>query len=184
MCSVSYSRKKNSVPSWHNSPYTTTPQKKGKMALNGNTFFIFNKVYEQAKITQTGTNYRDIGTHEQTVNANQLWILEESSQCGYYYIKNAFYQGYRLAKYGKSDREFSVFGGQFFEDQLWKFQKEGDYYRIYNKVYPTAKLAKPDKGDADFVTYDGPLYDDQLWKLVPRFDVRGREHEIWSIDNR
>ena len=158
--------------------------RKKKMALNGNTFFIFNKKYEHAKIAQWGTGGREVGTFEQAVYPDQLWILEESSQAGYYYIKNAYHEGYRLAKWGKGDQEFGVYNGQYFEDQLWRFQKEGDYYRIYNKRYPSSRITKTGKGDRDFVTYDGPNYEDQLWKLVPRFDVKGREYEIWSVDNR
>lgn len=71
-----------------------------------------------------------------------------------------------------------------YEDQLWRFQPEGDYYRIYNKEYPSAKITKWGDGDDDWGTYVGPDYDDQLWKLVPRFKASASEREIWSCDNR
>ena len=155
------------------------------MTLDGNTFFIYNKVYEHAKIAQWGTSGRDVGTYEQKVCPDQLWLIEESSKYpGYYYIKNAKHDGYRLAKWGSGDRKAGVYNGQYNEDQLWRFQQEGDYYRIYNKKYSSAKIAKWGKGDGDWGTYDGKDYDDQLWKLVPRFSARAGEHEIWSIDNR
>ena len=107
------------------------------MELNGNTFLIYNKVYEHAKLAQWGTSGRDCGTYEQRINPDQLWILEESSsKPGYYYIKNAEYEGYRLAKWGKGDGQAGVYNGQYYDDQLWRFQPVGDYYRIFNKEYP------------------------------------------------
>lgn len=154
------------------------------MELNGNTFLIYNKVYEHAKLAQWGTGGRDVGTYEQHIYPDQLSILEESSTSGYYYIKNAVHDGYRLAKWGDGDRKAGVYNGQYYEDQLWRFQQEGDYYRIYNKKYSSAKIAKWGKGDGDWETYAGPNYDDQLWKLVPRFKARAREQVIWSCDNR
>lgn len=47
-----------------------------------------------------------------------------------------------MAKWGKGDQKVGVYNGQYHEDQLWRFQPEGDYYRIYNKSYPSAKIAK------------------------------------------
>ena len=113
------------------------------MELNGNTFFIYNKKYEHAKLAQWGTGGRDVGTYEQAINPDQLWLLEEnSSKPGYYYIKNAKHEGYRLAKWGSGDGQTGVYNGQYHYDQLWRFQKEGDliYYRIYNRKYSSANL--------------------------------------------
>ena len=45
------------------------------MKLNGNTFFIYNKKYEHAKLAQWGTGGRDVGTYEQAIHADQLWLL-------------------------------------------------------------------------------------------------------------
>ena len=104
------------------------------------------------------TGGRDVGTHEEGIHSDQLWFLEESSESRYYFIKNAYHQGYRLAKWGNGDQEAGVFNGQYHDDQLWRFQKEG-YYHIYNKIYPSAKIAKWGRVDSNF--------DDQLWKMVP-----------------
>ena len=38
------------------------------MELNGNTFFIYNKVYEYARLAQWGTGGRDVGTHEEGIH--------------------------------------------------------------------------------------------------------------------
>ena len=155
------------------------------MAFDGTTVFIYNKKYEHAKIAQWGTNGRDVGTYEQRIHPDQLWLLEQSPRhTGYYYIKNAKHDGYRLAKWGKGDGQTGVYNGQYHDDQLWRFQQEGDYYRIYNKEYSSAKIAKWGKRDGDWGSYGGPDYDDQLWKLVPRFEARAQEKEIWFIDNR
>ena len=158
---------------------------KGKMELDRNTFLIYNKVYEHAKLAQWGTGGRDVGTYEQHINADQLWLLEQSSKYpGYYYINNVKHEGYRLAKWDNGDEDVGVYSGQYYEDQLWRFEREGDYYRIYNKKYPSAKIAKWGKGDGDWGTYAGADCNDQLWKLVPRFKAKASEHEIWSCDNR
>ena len=156
------------------------------MELNGNTFFIYNKKYEHAKLAQWGTSSRDVGTHEQAIYPNQLWLLNESeSNPGYYYIKNAEHNGYRLAKWASGDQKTGVYNGQYYDDQLWRFQKEGEYYRIYNKKYSSAKITKWGKEDSKWGTYDGPNYDDQLWKLVPRFEATAQECPIFDlIDNR
>ena len=52
------------------------------MKLNGNTCFIFNKKYEHAKLAQWGTGGRDIGTYEQAIHADKVWllVLEETAQ--------------------------------------------------------------------------------------------------------
>ena len=153
--------------------------------LDRNTFFIFNKVYNRAKIAQWGTRGRDVGTYEQGTYADQLWYLEQSSRYpGYYYIRNAYRQGYRLAKWGRGDSAMGVYNGQYYDDQLWRFQREGAYYRIYNKVYSSAKIAKWGKSDGAFGTYAGRNYNDQLWKLVPRFEAKGREKQEYCFDNR
>ena len=156
------------------------------VTLDKNTFFIYNKRYNHAKIAQWGKGHGDVGTYEQTLNPDQLWFLEQSSRYpGYYYIKNAEYTGYRLAKFGRGDGDTIVYDGQYYDDQLWRFQKRGNYYYIYNKVYSNARLAKWGKGDGEFGTYSGRYYDDQLWKLVPRFGpAHVREHEVLNFDNR
>ena len=71
-----------------------------------------------------------------------FYIEENSSKPGYYYIKNAKHEGYRLAKWGSGDGQTGVYNGQYHYDQLWRFQKEGDliYYRIYNRKYSSANL--------------------------------------------
>lgn len=156
------------------------------MQLDKNTVFIYNRKYSHAKLAQWTTDSgRKVCTYEQRINPDQLWCLEESTDYeGYYYVNNAAHQGYRLAKWGSGDEEVGAFNGQYFDDQLWKFQKEGDYYRIYNKKYSNAKLAKWGKDDGAWGTYAGPDYDDQLWRVVPRFEARAAQTEIWSIDNR
>lgn len=153
----------------------------GNVQLNKNSFFIYNKFYERARLTQHNTQ---LMTYENMVYPDQLWMLEESTRHrGYYYIKNVLHQGYRLAKYGWGSTQVTVYNGYYYDDQLWRFQREGDYYRIYNKQYPTAKLTKYGKYNTLVSTYTGPNYDDQLWKLVPRFSASASEKIIWSINN-
>ena len=155
--------------------------------LDGNTFFFFNKKYEHAKLAQFGTGGgRDVGTYEQAVCTDQLWMLEESkSKPGWYYIKNVKHEGYRLAKWGLGDKEVGVFNGQFFSDQLWKFKQEGEYYRVFNYKYSSAKIAKFSKNDRDWGTYSKEECEDQLWKLVPRFKAKAKEVDLFNpIDNR
>lgn len=154
--------------------------------LNGRTFVITNKKYHRANLAQWGTGGRSVGTYEQGIKPDQLWLLEEDKrQPGYYYINNVHHDGYRLAKWGRGDRAVGVYNGQYNRDQLWKFVREGDYYRIYNKKYPGAKIAKWGKRDGDWGTYDGWNYDDQLWELTPRFlDADCIENLIYEFDNR
>ena len=156
-----------------------------KMPLDGNTFFIYNKKYEHAKLAQWGTERRNVGTYEQGIYPDQLWYLKESTNHpGYFYIENVFHGGYRLAKWGKGDRDVGVYNGPYFDDQLWKFEPKGDYYRIYSKHYPHAKITKWGKGNGDWGTFAGSDHDDQLWKLVPRFMAEARKEPLWSVDNR
>lgn len=95
-----------------------------------------------------------------------------------------FREGYRLAKWGEGDQDVGVYNGQYSDDQLWKFQQEGDYYRICSKPYPSAKITKFGKDDGDWGTFVGGDYDDQLWKLVPRFTAEANKEILWSMDNR
>ena len=89
-----------------------------------------------------------------------------------------------MAKWGEGDQDVGVYNGQYFDDQLWKFEPKGDYYRIYSKHYPSAKITKFGKDDGDWGTFAGGDYDNQLWKLVPRFTAQAKEGILWSVDNR
>ena len=72
-----------------------------KMPLDGNTFFIYNKQYEHAKLAQWGTKRRDVGTYEQRIYPDQLWYLKESTNYpGYLYIENCFSRGISFGKVG------------------------------------------------------------------------------------
>ena len=93
-------------------------------------FFIMNKAYKHAKLAQWGTADRDIGTHEQKEHP------------GYYSICNVKNNGYRIGKWGGDDQTVGNYSGQYFDEQLWKFEKYGDFYRIFNYKYEDAKIAK------------------------------------------
>lgn len=150
--------------------------------LDKNSFFIYNKRYPRARLAQT---IDTLLTYEGLMYADQIWMLEESTQhSGYYYINNARYEGYRLAISSSTKELITYNDPYYYEDQLWRFQKEGDYCRIYNKRFPQYKIAKDGKASDKLLAYKGPDYEDQLWKLVPRFKATAREHVIWSIDNR
>lgn len=118
------------------------------------------------------------------INFGILKNLPTISNPGYLYIENVFREGYRLAKWGEGDQDVGVYNGQYSDDQLWKFQQEGDYYRIYSKHYPSAKITKFGKDDGDWGTFAGGDYDNQLWKLVPRFTAEANKVILWSMDNR
>ena len=91
--------------------------------LDKNSFY---KLYARARIA---ANTNTVRTTEGLVYPDQIWMLEESNRArGYYYINSAQYPGYRLAD---SKRMLAIYNGQYFEDQLWRLQKEGDYYRIF-----------------------------------------------------
>ena len=77
-----------------------------------------------------------------------------------------------------------AYKGDYHNNQLWKFQKEGpDLYRIFNHSYPEHKLCKNDF--SRFIkSFNGPDHDDQLWKLVRRFDAKQENTIIWAADNR
>ena len=80
---------------------------------------------------------------------DQLWRLEaEPEHPGCYYICNVQNNGYRIAKWGKDDQAVGNYNVQYFDDQLWKFEKYGDFYRIFNNKYEDAKIAKWGKGDS------------------------------------
>lgn len=112
-----------------------------------------------------------------------MWILNEDIRYpGYFYICNAKYNvdyderkgsGYRLAKWGSGDHEVGVVNGKYEEDQLWKFEPQGNNtYLIKNKAHQGAKLAKWDKDDTAWGTFGGDdITDDQLWMLTPRFEA-------------
>jgi len=158
----------------------------GDHVLDGNTFVITNKYYYHANLAQWGTGSRDMGTYEQSVNAEELWVLkEEPLHPGYYYITNAYYN-YRIAKWGSGDGDVGVYNGQYDDDQLWKFvrQEDDDVYMIYNKVHSNAKMAKWGKADGDWGTYEGGDSDDQRWTLTPRYEADLDNNEIFHICNR
>ena len=152
--------------------------------INMNSYFIINKEYPMARIAQSTANDGDVFTYENQIYPDQLWQLRESDTVpGYYYIANVVHTPYRLAKYDDSDSVI-VYSGQYQNDQLWKFDKEGDYYRIFNYAYSSAKLAKWGKGDRDFGSYAGPNCNNQLWKLEPRYRAQGAEKLVWDTTNK
>ena len=85
------------------------------MEFNGNTYFIFNKKYQQAKnlkIAQFGTHGRNIGTFEQVL-INYGLLSNPPDQDIFTSKNNAYHKGYCLVKWGNGDEEFGVFNGQF-----------------------------------------------------------------------
>jgi len=159
----------------------------GDHVLDGNTFIITNKYYNKANLAQWGTDSRDIGTYEQSVLADQLWVLnEEPMYPGYYYITNAAYFNYRIGKWGSGDEDVGVYNGQYYDDQLWKFvrQEDDDVYMIYNKDYSNAKMAKWGKPDDYWGTWEGEDKDDQRWTLTPRYEADLDDNVILHVCNR
>lgn len=153
-----------------------------EMVLNGNTFFITNKAYPHANLVVFSNN--KLRTYEEGIYSDQLWELKEHpDKKGFYYVENVLRKGYRLAKWGAGNRAMGVFKGHKYNDQLWKFVKEGNYYRIYNHSYSNAKLTKFGKKNHDLGTYEGWNYDDQLWKLTPRFQAELKRTTKWQLDN-
>ena len=65
------------------------------MPIDGNTYFITNRKYYYAKLTQWGTKSRDVGTLEDFY-ASQIWELKEDRYLkGWYYIVNGERPKYR-----------------------------------------------------------------------------------------
>lgn len=153
--------------------------------LENNAFFIYNKEHTKSRIAMWGTKGREMGTFDDGVYADQLWMLvPERNEPGYFYIENVHRSRYRIAKWGSGDREVGAFGGHYYSDQLWKFEKQHDgHYLIYNKNHPESRIAKWGGGDSDWGTFDGPIYEDQKWKLVPQFECVLKEETIWEYDN-
>ena len=73
-----------------------------------------------------------MGTYEKGVYPDQLWQLrKEPDHCGYYTINNLKWEGYRVTKFKKGDRDVGVYNGDYYEDQYWKFQHiEGNHIHL------------------------------------------------------
>ncbi|WP_414589877.1 hypothetical protein [Scytonema sp. PCC 10023] len=158
--------------------------------------------------------YTKWGTFANGIYEDQLWILKEAlpHYPNSFYIVNWTsnhrltyltempqltkpYDGFtsllELSKelYGLKDipKKAILFGGDFFENQLWRFSEAGDNsYRIINYTNPRAKLAKWGKSDQDCGVYDSDdsLYDDQRWVLEPRFyNVEEVKNLVYEMRN-
>ena len=70
--------------------------------MNGNEFFILNKVYQHAKLKQWGTGYRDYGTGEEDFHPGQMWRLTEGTggDHGYFYINSVEYPRLQVVSMG------------------------------------------------------------------------------------
>lgn len=168
--------------------------KAGTYKLNGNTFLITNmkSAYKKANLAQWGTCGRCMGTYENKVAADQLWVLKKSNyytDADWYYITNAKYEGYRIGKWGWGDRQVGITNGQYYDNQLWKFEKTNsdNVYIIKNKKYCNSggcsKFAKWGKGNGDWGTYNYNGGDDLHWKLTPRFTAVAGEDVIFKVCN-
>lgn len=129
--------------------YTT-----GDAVLDGNTFFISNKVHKQRRLSQWADgpsgygSYEDLILHRNTgterqYHEGQLWHLEQSpDHKGFYYIHNVKFQDYRLGNVvHQQNTSVDSVTGPYDTDQLWRFQYEGEgYYRIFNYRYPDVRL--------------------------------------------
>lgn len=158
--------------------------------LNGNVFLLQNKEYNHANLVQFKAENKktNLGSYEQGTYDDQLWLLEEEPKHkGYYYIKNKRHN-WRICKSGKDREDVWCYGGNHFDDQLWRFEHDGDnYYRIYNYSYPNDKLTKFGSGNDRIGSYDGANYDDQVWKLIPWYEVKEsdiKSNILFDCDNR
>ena len=103
------------------------------MKLDGNTFLIFSKIYNQARITMWGTGGRDMGTYDKDIYSDQFWQLKsDENHPGYFYIKNVRHSGYRIAKWGKEGSKVGCYNGDYYDDQLWNFENVDGKYFILN----------------------------------------------------
>ena len=127
-----------------------------------------------------------MGTYGGEYFPDQLWELRANdNHPGYYYIVNCHHSLYRIGKWGSGDASVGAYKGDWYDDQLWRFDKQSDgFYYIYNKQYPDARIAKWGHGDGQWGTYAGDKYEDQLWKLVPRFNANMGFTVVWEADNR
>ena len=95
-----------------------------KENFDGETFYIINKKYQYAKLTQWGFKPREMGTYSGEYVAEMLWILHtDENNPGYYFINNCDHLSY-ISKWGKADDEVGVDKGGKSDDQLWKFDKQ------------------------------------------------------------
>lgn len=153
--------------------------------FDDNVFIITNFVYSRANIA----NWQGgLGTYEGALNDDQFWLLEKSNDYeGFYYIRNAF-RDTRIAKWGRRDSNIGAFSGRYYDDQLWRFERNiingRECYRIWNKDWTSAKLAKWGRGDRDFGTYSGGNGNDQLWVLTPKYTAVWDWKDIFVFDNR
>lgn len=138
-------------------------------------YFIRNRKYPHARLAQWGYSSRSVGTYENWINKDQLWVIKESrysSYCGRT-ISNLEHTGYRLAKWSRGDRDTGVYNGQYYSDQTWLFYPSSNgYYYISNYKYKNCRLGKWGKSDGDFGSYCGGYYNDQEWELIPRFQMK------------
>lgn len=103
----------------------------GYKNLDGQTFYIVNKVYNQTRLAQWQTDGVNMGTFGGDYHADQLWELRANDNFpGYYYIVNCHHSLYRVTKWGKADTDVGAYKGDWYDDQLWKFteQPDGFYY--------------------------------------------------------
>ena len=119
------------------------------------------------------------------MHPDQLWTLEpHPNKEGCYYIINEKYPQWRIAD---SKHKFVVFGGSYYDDQLFRFVPSGrndGYYYIYSCFHTNDRIAKYGVGDYKVSMYGGRKYPDQLWKLVPRFKASFYTNLVFQFDNR
>merc|ERR1712241_774521 len=112
-----------------------------EIIFDNNMFFIYNRVYHNARLAQWGTNEIDIGTHEHGIYEDQLWLLKpHPRKKGCYYMANGVHQNYRIVDH--RDRNLIVFSGNHYDDQLFRFEPVGKYYYIKSCLYKNDRLAK------------------------------------------
>ena len=151
--------------------------------LGHNQYLIFNKSYHRARLAQWGPGHTDVGTYEHGLNPNQLWTLESHPhRPGSYHVINERNPQHRLTNH---KHNFIVYNGPHFPDQLFKFvSKDDGYYFIQSAHYPEDWLTKHgvENSQVSFREFNGG--DDQLWRLVPRFQARVYDREVFHFDNR
>ncbi|XP_057295508.1 uncharacterized protein LOC130623973 [Hydractinia symbiolongicarpus] len=147
------------------------------------TYFIFNKRFN-GRINISDNVERLYLTQRRVWEATDLWFLEaEPKHPGFFYLKS-LHEGYRITKGGRGDDVLSSFRGNYFDDQLWRFQKEGEYYRLFNFYYPDAQLAQPDDDTTHVHAFSHGSDENRLWKFVPRYVASIETRVLWSCDNR
>ena len=153
--------------------------------LDHNQFILYNKFYHKAKLSQTGTGFKDIGTYEFELKPNQLWTFDpHPTKKGCYYIVNEYYPKLRLAD---NKQNFGAYSGPYYDDQLFKVVPSGKndgFFYLYSCYYEKDRIAKYSSKDNDIGIYTGAQYPDQLWRLVPRFKANIYTDMVFHFDNR